>query len=304
MSGDLFNRFPKVIMNSNTINMGELIGTPTSYAYSSYSAGATAIENATKSTPETATKQLNARTFVAKVDVYDHIAEDSKMGIIKNLKNLIAQTLSNDISNAIINGDTAVSPSDEDVAASAATDPRRMWDGLRKYAMGVTELNTALTDGGFTLDDLTALNKMGGKYFLGKNTNLAFYILGVAGYNQLLSKVLASSATPLLATASMQNGVVQSYLGHPVVTSEYQREDLEDDGFYDVTGTTLDKGFVTLVNPTQFLIGLRKAITVKVVPDPMNGKKVVIGELRMDFQPLQTPSATIKSVVGGYGFTA
>jgi HK97 family phage major capsid protein len=304
MGGGLFNRFPKAIMTSNIQNIHEITGNVTVEAYSSYATGNTAIENVTKSTPATALQTLNARTFVAKVDVYDQLDEDSKVNIVRALRGKMAMALDNQVSNAIINGDSDGTHQDEDSAALGANTPVAMWNGLRKYAMAVTGLNAALTDGGFTLSDLAGLAKLGGKYFLGQNMAKAFWILGPKGYNALRALILANTATPTAATASLVNGELQKFLGYNVVTSEYQREDLEDDGFYDITGSSLGKGFVSLVNPSEFIIGLRKNFSVKVVPDPLNGKKVVIGEMRLDFQPFETPSATVSSVVGGYGFTA
>jgi|WetSurMetagenome_2_1015567.scaffolds.fasta_scaffold02369_6 HK97 family phage major capsid protein len=302
MHGDLAKLFPKVGMTSDVEHIMELLGKITVSAYSSYANQNTAIENVTPTSETTGSATLTARTFVAKENVYDRTAADTKVNLVRALKTNMATEFASSLSKAILNGDTTATHMDEDLEAAGANIPEAMWKGLRKLTMAGS-LGTDGTDAAYTIANLLSVRAKMGKYALGPNKQLCKWIFGVESYNKLVGLLLAQTAAPQMANYTLEGGDVDTFLGHEVLVSQHQREDLEIDGYADSTGTDGNQGFISLVNPNGFVLGVREEISVRLVPDPLNARTQIQGTLLMDFQPLETPSASISVCSGLYGFT-
>ena len=300
LGGGLFGKFPKAIMTSDVQTIQQLQAPIDIAAYSSYQNQNLAVGAVTASAPSTGNQTLTARTFIAKTNVYDILAEDTKVNLIRGVQDSMAIALDNAISEAILNGDDTGTHMDEDYEAEGANIPCALFYGLRR--LGRPAASTDCTNGGFTLSELSTIESTMGKFAVGDQVKNALWVFGVKGIGKL--KGLLAAKTGNLADAVVKNGVIQSYLGHAITVSEFQREVLEIDGFFDTSGVAASQGHITLVNTLQFLIGLRNKLTVKIVPDPLNGRKQIQGIIRLDFQALETPSSTHPIVVSGYGFTA
>lgn len=302
MHGDLARLFPKVGMSSDVEHIPELLGKITVSAYSSYANQNTAIENVTASSETTGSATLTARTFVAKENVYDRTSADVKVNLIRALKNNMAAEFASKLSAAILNGDTTSTHMDEDLEAAGANIPEAMWKGLRKLTMAGS-LGVDGTDAAYTIANLISVRAKMLKYALGANKSLCKWIFGVESYNKLVGLLLAQTAAPQMANYTLQSGDVDTLLGHEVLVSQHQREDLEIDGYADSTGTDGNQGFISLVNPNGFVLGVREEIAIRIVPDPLNARNQIQGTLLMDFEPLEAPSTTISVCSGLYGFT-
>lgn len=301
MHGSLMNLFPKIGMSTDKKSMQEILTKPTISAYSSYVNQNTAIENVTATDITTATQDLTARKFVAKINVYDTVLADEKFGLMKGIKQALADELAASVSSAILNGDTTAIHMDEDFEAAGANIPEAMWKGIRKLTLaGSLGVDGSAT---YTLAEMESVKKLMGKYALGVNGQKSVWILGPKTYNQLVSLWRASTSTPNAADFAIKNGTVETYLGHRVIVSDKQREDLEVSGYFETSGTAASEGFASLVNTSQFVLGIRDAMSIKVVPDPLNDRKVVQATLRMDFQPFEAPSTTISTCAALYNFT-
>jgi HK97 family phage major capsid protein len=298
LGGGLFNKFPKATMTSNVQKLTELRAPITVQEYSTYADITKGVENATASAPGTGEATLNSRLIVGKTYVYDYLTADAKVNLIKGVKSNLAVALDNRFSNLVLNGDTTGTHMDED---SSAAGNLLLWKGLRRLAM-TAGTSKDCTDAAYTLAELSDIEALMGKYAVGVNVKQALWIFGVKGIGKL--KGLLAAKTGNLADAVIKDGVVTSYLGHPIVVSEYQREDLEIDGFFDVSGVAASQGFISLVNVNQFIIGLRQKLVVEVIPDPLKKRKQITGTILCDFQPLETPTTSISSVAAGFGFTA
>lgn len=302
LDGDLMNYFPKIGMNTDIKNIAELLTHPTVAAYSSYVNQNLAVENVTATAVTTSNKQLQPRKFVAKIPVYNDLIEDEKFGLMKGIRNMLAAEMGSQCSNAILNGDTTGTHMDEDTEASAlgANHPLAMFKGLRKLTMaGSLGIDG---DSTYTLANLKSVRRLMGKYAVGKNKSKCIWISGL-GTASALDTLMESSSTPQLAEFVVKEGSVLKYLGYPIILSEHQREDLEIDGYYDESGTAAAQGFLTLVNTSNFVLGIRKKMHIKVVNEDENDKKWVIATMRFDFQPFETPSTSIPTVAGMYGYT-
>jgi hypothetical protein len=302
MHGDLARIFPKVGMSSDVEYIPELLGKITVSAYSSYANQNTAIENVTATSDTTGSATLTARTFVAKENVYDRTSADVKVNLVRALKNSMAAEFASKLSAAILNGDTTSTHMDEDLEAAGANIPEAMWKGLRKLTLAGS-LGVDGTDAAYTIANLISVRAKMGKYALGANKNLCKWIFGVESYNKLVGLLLAQTAAPQMANYTLSGGDADTILGHEVIVSQHQREDLETDGYADSTGTDGNQGFISLVNPQGFVLGVREEMTIKVVPDPLNARNQLQGTLLMDFQALEAPSTTISVCSGLYGFT-
>ena len=302
MHGDLAKLFPKVGMSSDVEYIPEILGDITVAAYSSYANQNTAIENVTASANTTGSATLTARTFVAKQNVYDRTAADVKVNLIRALRQKMAAKIASELSAAILNGDTTATHMDEDLEAEGANIPEAMWKGLRKLTMAGS-LGVDGTDAAYTIANLISVRALMKAYALGANKAACKWIFGVESYNKLVGLLLAQTASPDMANYSIKSGDVETLLGHEVLVSEHQREDLEIDGYADSTGTDGNQGFISLVNPNYFVLGVREEMSIKIVPDPLNGRNQLQGIMLMDFQPLETPSTTLPFCSGLYGFT-
>jgi HK97 family phage major capsid protein len=302
LDGDLMRLFPKVGMTSYKHHISELLADITVAAYYSYQNQNLAIENVTATSPTTGDLALEARTFIAKTKVYDRLTADTKVNLIRGLRQKMAMKLGSKVSAAILNGDTTSTHMDEDLEADGANIPEAMFKGLRKLIM----VGSLGTDGDttFTLANLESIEKTMGKYAIGPNMKSCPLIVGVKGYANLKALYRASTSTPRAADFVLENGVVEYWNGHPVIISEHQREDLEIDGYQDETGASGAQGFLNLVQTNEFVIGVRQELLIDIIPDPLNGRRVLAGTILLDFQPFETPSTTIKTCSGLYAWTA
>jgi len=302
MHGNLAAYFPKVGMSSNVEYIMELLGKITVSAYSSYANQNTAIENVTATSDTTGKATLTARTFVAKQNVYNTTSMDTKINLIRALRSSMGGEFASKLSASILNGDTTSTHMDEDLEAEGANIPEAMWKGLRKLTMAGS-LGVDGTDAAYTIANLISVRALMKKYALGANKGKCKWIFGVESYNKLVGLLLAQTASPQMANYTLSEGDVETLLGHEVLVSEHQREDLEIDGYADSTGTDGNQGFISLVNPEGFVLGVREEMSIRVVPDDLNDRVQLQGKLRMDFEPLEAPSTTIAVCAGLYGFT-
>ena len=71
-------------------------------------------------------------------------------------------------------------------------------------------------------------------------------------------------------------------------------------GIYDNSTTT--KACITVVNRSGFRMGSRRDIMVEVEKKITSQHYNVVASVRKAFAPIETPSATISTVVSGYNF--
>jgi len=300
--GNLASYVRKVAMPYYKHNLAELIPGITVSAYSSYSNQNLAISAVTATSPTTSEAELTAKKFVAKTIVYNDLLSDVKVNLMRGLRQYIASEFAKSMSNAILNGDSSTTHMDEDYAAQSANIPEKMWKGLRYYIM-TGSLGVDGTDAAFTLADLISVKATMKKYAKGAQKAACKWIFGDSALDDLVGLLLAQTAAPQMADYTIKNGEVQKFLGIDVLYSDLQREDLEIDGYADSTGTDGNQGFIALFNANEFVLGMRQETEIKVVPDDLNDRKVIQATMRGDFAPFETPSTTVTSCAGLYGYT-
>jgi hypothetical protein len=166
------------------------------------------------------------------------------------LKDELSVAIAYHESDAIVNGDTAVSHQDSDVTASS--DPRKAFDGLRKKALAQSTKFTSAAAASAPADFRKAIQKLG-KYALGLREDVVFIISpsienAVLGFGQL------ETLEKYGPNATIITGEIGKLYGGSVVVSKVVREDLNDTGVYD--GTTTTKTFFLACSRKHFLIGV------------------------------------------------
>lgn len=254
---------------------------------------------ATASDPATASITLNAKRLMAKVLFSYELDEDSIVPILPFVQQQLAEAAAATWESVLINGDDSATHQDSDthLIANAA---EKALDGLRYFALAVAGLKKDLATGGLSASNLRTMLKAMGKYGIRKSDML--FVVGPNGQNDLLGLTEVLTIDKIGPKATLLTGAIGSLYGVPIITSEANREDLNASGVYDNATTT--KGSILLFNKSRFLLGRRRDFTVETDKDISTQLLAVVASFRRAFVPVETPSATVQSVVIGYNYTA
>lgn len=253
----------------------------------------------TGSTPATAKPTLTSKKLMAQIDYSYEMNEDAIIPILPLLQTLLGEAAAQSLERAIINGDTTGTHQDSDIQA-ITNDVAKSWLGWRKLALTIATLKVDLSTGGINRANLIALKKRLGKW--GRRPGDLMWIMGANGENDFLNLDEVVTMDKRGTGATTITGQLNSYLGIPMTVSEEAREDLNVSGVYDATTTT--KGSIILVNHRQFMLGNRRSFMLEVDRDITTQTNKIVASFRKAFQPIETPSASIKTVAIGYNYTA
>jgi len=119
---------------------------------------------------------------------------------------------------AVINGDTTATHMDSTTAASASTDVRKFWKGLRYYALNGTGTKYDLA-GTITDDKMTTIrSKL--THAVAKDVNQLFWLMTSGAYFDVLTGCTnVKTLDKFGANALILSGVLERYQNIPVVTS-------------------------------------------------------------------------------------
>jgi len=254
---------------------------------------------ATASTPSTGEISLSAPKLMGEVDFSYEMDEDSIVPVLSNLQTLLAEAAADAWEDGLINGDTTATHQDSDTELVAKAGARA-FKGFRKLALAVAALKIDISSGGLSEANLRSLKKALGKY--GVRRNDLVWIVGPKGENDIAAISNLSTQEKVGGIATILTGEIRTLLGAPIVVSERCREDLNASGVYDNTTTT--KGSILLVNRSRFITGRRRAFTIEIDKNIKSQTHEVVASYRRGMVPVETPSATVPSVVIGYNYTA
>lgn len=268
--------FPRVMMPTDPFKLP------------SKTAGSTARLISTENTapvasnPTTGNIVLNAIKLMTYVPLSTEMTEDSVIAILPLVRSDIVESLVDAEENAILNGDDSGTHMDSDV--TVATDQRKSWKGLRKYSIANSHVRSLAT---FNADNLALMKADMGKY--GVDPKKLTWIFSAAGYAQLLTLKDSQNNAVLITMdkvgpqATIMTGQVGILFGSPVLVSQFIREDLNASGYYDATTAT--ETVVHLVFNAGFVIGDRRAITVKQDEVIKTDSIDVVASVREAFMP-------------------
>lgn len=230
-----------------------------------------------KTTPASRKITLSAVKLAVEAIVSKELEEDAIIAMLPFLQDELVDFLAADIEDALINADTAGAHQDSDV--SAADDPRKIWDGLRKRTQAGQK-----TDAGnavLAVAMLRANRKKMGKY--GVNPADLAHVMAISAYMQILGDSNVLTVDKYGPQATILRGELGSLDGSPIVVSEYVRQDLNATGVYD--GVTTNRTLALTVNRRGYLMGSRRGITVDVYRElyAESDQDAVIASLRRAF---------------------
>ena len=244
----------------------------------------------------TAALTFTAKTFLYFTRITDEATEDLIAPALPAIKRYIAQSLARALETTIINGDdTGAGHIDADV--TVATDARKAFKGLRKYAKdGSLEISAAdLSDKSKALGVIRSMRlKM--KRF-GQNPNNLALIVSNSAFIKLLDTDQVVTYDKFGPNATVDTGVLERIDGIPIIVSEFVREDLATTGVYTTTGLTNTE--ILMVYTPAFLIGQRGSVKVEEARDISTTSNMLVTSMRNDFEPMLTPSVTYPVVVAG-----
>lgn len=250
-----------------------------------------------KVTPGTRKVTLTAVKFGGEALVSKELEEDSIIAILPFLEEELTDYMAADLEEALINGDTTGSHMDSDV--TAASDPRKAWNGLRKLAISGAKTDVSATP--TVANTIRANRKAMGKYGV-RPADLA-HIMSISAYIQLLADTSVLTMEKYGPYATIVTGELGKVDGSPIVVSEYVRSDLNASGVYD--GTTTTKTEVITVNRRGYAMGERRGLTLQVLRELYAefDQDAIAASWRKAFTPRFT-SSTEKTVAIAYDVTA
>jgi HK97 family phage major capsid protein len=266
------NLFGRVNMPTNPFEVPVVSSDATAKKVSESTAdGAT---NFPESTPGTRKMTFTAVKMAARVLMSEELNEDSIVAMITFIKQNLATAMAYGLEDALINGDTSATHQDSDV--TAATDVRKLFNGLRKLTQSGNKVDLST----FSTTAVRNLRVKLGKY--GTNPKDCAIITGPIGFMQLANLTEVRTVDKYGAQATILNGELGRIDGMPIIVSEKMRENLNASGVYD--GTTTSKTALIMVNRPTFWIGDRRKLTVKTWEDIQTDQTILVSTSRHDFQ--------------------
>ena len=235
------------------------------------------------STPATSNLSFSASKVGVRVVVSTEITEDSIVPILPFVRSKIITALANAQENTVINGDIRLAGGIDGITGTT-TDQRLAYNGYRRAVQLAGTTSDAST---FNLAAVRKLRTDMGVY--GVDTGQLCYVVGVNGYNSLLSLSEVTTIDKIGPRATILNGQIGAIDGVPIILSEYVSETLDGTGELAGTGTKTE---LLLVHKGAYMFGDRRQITLKSKERIETDQQVLVALQRLDFKPLYTPSAS------------
>ena len=242
---------------------------------------------------------MDAKKFMGKVLFSYELDEDSIVPILPLIQQQLGDAAAAAFESVLLNGDNSATHQDSDTHAIAKA-PEKAYKGLRFFALAQAQTKSDWSTGGINASNIRAAKKLMKHY--GRDTRNLFMVVGSLGENDALGIAELMTVDKAGPRASILTGSVGSIYNIPLITSAACRENLNASGVYD--GSTTTKGSVLIFNRTRFLLGRRREFTIETEKDIDTQQMKVVASFRRSFVPVETPSATVPSVVIGYNYTA
>ena len=210
-------------------------------------------------TPGTRKISLDAKKFAGRMLVSRELEEDSIVAILPFMRQELVEYLAADLEDTLLNGDTAGTHQDNDT--TAADDPRKLWDGLRKRVAAGAKTDAAA--GNLTVAMLRTNRKTMGKY--GVNPADLVHIISINSYIQLLADTNVLTVDKYGPGATILSGELGKADGAPLIVSEYVRTDLDATGVNSSVGANNVKTAAITVSKRGYLVGQRRGASVEIL---------------------------------------
>lgn len=241
---------------------------------------------------------LTAKTINYRIPISVELTEDALAQVLDRLLVTLSDGITDTVESMILNGDTTASHRDSVV--TAATDPRKLWMGLRWGAQD-RSCTFDFTDTGvdFTEANLLALLAKMGKYGV-PAARVPIFVSPKAHVKMLGATNFPSVVTldKVGAGAPVMTGAIAFFFGHPVFASQWLA-DTSDASGADTGASTF--GQVVAAAADQWLLGVRTGVTVGTDTYNASGHVELGVRWRGAFAPVMSTSYPIAA--HGYNIT-
>lgn len=289
----------------------KLVNMPTNPFHQSKLKGVTKARIASENAPYTGAGSFAAANFqtdkivfnATKLEEYyilpEELSEDSAPDFLGAGRDEVVRAQERGCESAIINGDADGTHQDYDIDSGAADLAEKAWDGLRKVALANSANGSTLDFGAAAVDKIklsTLLSRMG-KF--GSNPEELLIIAGPVVYNQMRHLEDVFTVEKYGPMATVLKGALMAYMGIPVINSEHFKENLAATGVNTLAGPNDVTGLL-IVNTSRFMVGQRRPIKVKVMPDLPGSDRWLMASYRRVTFAGHAQSASEVSVSYGY----
>ncbi len=240
-------------------------------------------------TPATTNVTFTAQKPGALAVFSEEINEDSIIAIVPFLREKLGNSIGNAIERAVIDGDTDGTHQDDDV--SAATDARKLWNGIRKDVDAPTngiDLST------LNLTNLRALRQALTPAYA-EDAETLVYAVSVANMLRFLDFAEFVTVDKFGPNATILRGQVGRIDNTPVLTSKYVRTDVAATGV-NTSGGPNTKAIILLYSRNGYMIGQRRTLTIKFGESIWTDQGILVATQRLDFQ--KTRGSNITAAIG------
>lgn len=235
---------------------------------------------------------LVAKKLAGIAVVSSEATEDSVMNMLPFMRAEMAQSGAETLDSSLINGDASSTHMDDDVAAAAATNHQKIWNGLRKlsHAEAKVNVNGILTSAKIA-QVLTAFGK-----FSSFPDQISTFTSSVA-HVQLSRDTQYLGRDKMDAQSTLLTGQVGVCMGTRVQVSGHVRRDLDADGTDNTeSGSLTDRTIAVVAHRPSFLIGDRRIMVIDQVKDIWQDTVVLMTSMRNDFVRRQAESSFNRNV--------
>src|SRR5574343_1005331 len=267
------------------------------------SAGAQQNVATDPSDPGLAQPTLTAVKLMGETQYSYEVEESSIIPALGFVEEQLAKGAATSLERMLINGDATANGGthmDNDTVqggtGNAFLPPEFGWNGFRYFALQVGALTISNSGNKAEFALFEAMQAAMGKYAL--NVDALVWVAGPTGYRRMKSIPQVQTMYAFGTTATIVTGKLEKFDGITVLQSEWMKEDVAATGVNTAAGPNTF-GSCLLLRPDQFLMGRRRAFTIEIFRQPWTQTNQIIASFRRAFTPLETPSATIKSVTNG-----
>lgn len=244
---------------------------------------------------------LSAEKLRGRYQISVELTEDSAIAIMPLAQDEIIYSLVRAKDQCIVNGqETAQIDSGYSIGS---TDARELCDGLRYEWLTTINSGTAGSVAGqdlgtFTDDTLRIIRGEMGKY--GEMTDDLAWLFSIKGYLMRLLRDMPDYHTleKIGLGAVILNGQIDSQDKIPILITEFLDDTQDGAAIYSGAGNTRSQ--CLLVHRPSWAVGIKRRDELLSQRDIMWDVIQLVAYLRMDFQPLRTPSSTNVTVNSGY----
>ncbi len=247
--------------------------------------------------PGTRNISLTPVKLGARVELEVDAIEDAAVALVDIIQTELITAATRTLDEVVLSGDISTTHQDTDVTNDA--DARKSWDGLRRIATIIDASKTVkfdLSNAAIAIADIKqAVQAMASGINLYNNVEDLVMIVNQFGYWQLIVLTQVLTRDLFGDAATITNGRLTGIFGIPIIQSQKIRSDLNATGTYD--GTTVDRTEFIFVNKRAYLVGDKRAVTIKseevLATDRMRSVITLRKDFKHKFQDDQ-PTVTIQ----------